>query len=294
MTKRKFTADTVENTQRQILEGVGYGKPPAHTRFRKGISGNPAGRPRKDKSRSSMETEMSAAFLAQSRRMVTVQDKDGQISQIPALDAVVLAQLKSAMKGNAYAQENFLKRSERLEKEEAESIELQNAKAEHHIAWCRGEIEAARSEGRPEPEFLPHPDDIIFEPGKRYKVAGPVTEKDLADVRFRRAIRDIYLMQHVLEGDHSAGAASLTYFVAEVYNLTLPKRMQLDKDAIMMSPYRRMPSAKLRALIRTAWQELGCNGVRGTDFILPEVDRKLLLAVVKKTNPMISGSQCGD
>lgn len=282
MTKRRFASRTVENAQRQILEGVGYGEPPKHTRFKKGVSGNPAGRPRKDKSRSRTETEMTAAFLAQSRRMVTVHDKDGQISQIPALDAVMLAQLKSAMKGNAYAQENFLKRSERLEKEEAESIEQQNAKAEDHIAWCRAEIETARSEGRPEPEFLPHPDDIIFEPGKRYKVAGPVTEEDLAVVKFRRAMRDIYLMQHVLEGDPSAGAASLNFFVAEVCNRALPKRMQLDQDAIMMSSYRRLPSAKLRALVRMAWQELGFKCGRGTDFILPEVDRSQLLAVISR------------
>ena len=33
--------------KKSVLYHVGYGKPPPHTRFRKGESGNPSGRPRR-------------------------------------------------------------------------------------------------------------------------------------------------------------------------------------------------------------------------------------------------------
>jgi hypothetical protein len=50
-----------ESTGRQAAAGagyaVGYGKPPLHTRFRKGQSGNPRGRPRRKTDLASLLTE---------------------------------------------------------------------------------------------------------------------------------------------------------------------------------------------------------------------------------------------
>jgi Family of unknown function (DUF5681) len=47
---------------------VGYGKPPLHTRFRKGISGNPRGRPRRKTDLASLLTEALDRRNASERR----------------------------------------------------------------------------------------------------------------------------------------------------------------------------------------------------------------------------------
>jgi len=278
MAKRKFSEDVVEGARRNILEGVGYGNPPKHTRFQKGTSGNPAGRPRNDKS-APMEPGMRAAILAESRRIVGVQEKNGQ--EISARDAVLRAQIKSAVKGSAYAQEHYLKRVARAEIEDAEEIKRENAEAEAYRAECFAQIEAARKAGLPEPEFLPHPADIIIKAGKRYEFVGPSTQAELEAAKRCCAMRDIFMMQHVLEGEQdSIDTISLNFLTALSIDKCLPKRMQLDDMDIIMSPYRRIPSRKLRALIRESCQELGWPVGRDDVAGLPCVDRNRLLAAI--------------
>jgi Family of unknown function (DUF5681) len=61
---------------------VGYGKPPLRTRFQKGKSGNPSGRPRR------AATERAKALvLKEAYRAVTVRDGD-RVASLPAIQAV--------------------------------------------------------------------------------------------------------------------------------------------------------------------------------------------------------------
>lgn len=101
--------------------------------------------------------------------MVSIQDKDGRATEMPAHKVMRRSQFKSGAKGNVHAQENYLKRRERAETEEKEHIEFMNALAQLHQAKGHLEIEEARKAGRPEPELTPHPDDMIIEHGKLYE-----------------------------------------------------------------------------------------------------------------------------
>ena len=74
---------------------VGYGKPPKHTRFRKGRSGNPRGRPKGKKS----VWPMLDAVL---REKVTVLE-GGQRKRITKMEASLKSLLDQAMKGNVPA-----------------------------------------------------------------------------------------------------------------------------------------------------------------------------------------------
>lgn len=141
---------------------------------------------------------MRDAVLAESRRVLNVQERDGASLKLSAREVVLRAQLKAAAQGNSYAQENFLKRVERAEREEAEAIAHENAIAREYVARCRAEIEVAVKDGRPEPESLPHPDDIHFEPGKRYEIHGPATPEALEAVMHACKMRDVLLMQFAL------------------------------------------------------------------------------------------------
>src|SRR5262245_9357153 len=81
---------------------VGYGRPPVHSRFRKGQSGNPTGKRRHG------EAERVEALIWQEvYRLLTVRDGD-TVTKIPALQAVIRSHIASALKGNVAAQRALL------------------------------------------------------------------------------------------------------------------------------------------------------------------------------------------
>jgi hypothetical protein len=80
---------------------VGYGKPPQHTRFRKGQSGNPRGRPRGVKTAGTLLREILY-------RKVTITE-DGRHKQTTVIEAFFLRQVQAALKGDARASDRVLK-----------------------------------------------------------------------------------------------------------------------------------------------------------------------------------------
>jgi Family of unknown function (DUF5681) len=88
--------------RKSVAYAVGYGKPPLHTRFRKGQSGNPGGRPRR------IATERAKALaLREAYRTVTVKE-DGKALTLPAIQAILRSQIVLAAKGNVQAQRGIL------------------------------------------------------------------------------------------------------------------------------------------------------------------------------------------
>ncbi len=74
-------------------DAVGYGKPPKSHQFKKGQSGNPKGRPPTSRNVSTILEETLTT-------MVTICD-DGQKRKIPAPEALVMAVMRGALKGDA-------------------------------------------------------------------------------------------------------------------------------------------------------------------------------------------------
>lgn len=74
---------------------VGYGRPPKHTRFRPGKSGNPKGRPR---GRRNLKAELEDEL----RQRILVREGDKQ-AMVTKRHAVIKAQLAKAMKGDTRA-----------------------------------------------------------------------------------------------------------------------------------------------------------------------------------------------
>jgi hypothetical protein len=88
---------------------VGYGKPPRHTQFRKGQSGNPGGRPRRQPVQ-----RANALLLAEAYRSVAIKE-DGRMIPVTALQAVLRSQIELAINGNYRAQRDILKAVQHLE-----------------------------------------------------------------------------------------------------------------------------------------------------------------------------------
>jgi hypothetical protein len=74
---------------------VGFGKPPKHTRFRKGQSGNLGGRP---KGSTNLQTEMKHLVV----RKIKIK-ADGALQTIPTTRALCLAQIQKALGGDVRA-----------------------------------------------------------------------------------------------------------------------------------------------------------------------------------------------
>src|SRR4051812_38677849 len=91
---------------------VGYRKPPVHSRFRKGQSGNPRGRPR-----GAMSTGRAKALaLKEAYRPVTIREGD-KILTLPAIQAVMRSQVALAAKGNGPAQRTVIEAVQTIERE---------------------------------------------------------------------------------------------------------------------------------------------------------------------------------
>jgi hypothetical protein len=74
---------------------VGYGRPPVHTRFKAGQSGNPKGKP---KGRKKMGTLLQDALSAR----ISIREGDA-VRKVSRAEAMILALISKALKGDAKA-----------------------------------------------------------------------------------------------------------------------------------------------------------------------------------------------
>ena len=75
---------------------VGYGKPPVHTRFRKGRSGNPAGRPRGSR-------DLAALLAAELDKPVAVREGGGAVRKVRKRQALAAGLVNKALQGDLRA-----------------------------------------------------------------------------------------------------------------------------------------------------------------------------------------------
>lgn len=107
-----------DNGQRDTPYEVGYGKPPAHGRFRPGQSGNPKGRP---KARKNFKTELAEEL----DQKITIQE-NGVKRRITKRVALLKSQINKGIKGDTRATQLvmslFLQMVEREAGDEVESL----------------------------------------------------------------------------------------------------------------------------------------------------------------------------
>jgi hypothetical protein len=100
-----------------VSSKVGYGKPPRHTQFRKGRSGNPYGRPPRDPAQ-----RLKALTLQEVYRGVVIKE-NGLAVPATAMQAILRSQVELATNGNVQAQRAILAAVRRFEEEnEAEEM----------------------------------------------------------------------------------------------------------------------------------------------------------------------------
>lgn len=194
---------------------VGYAKPPEETRFKKGRSGNPNGRPRKAKAtKPKLDPILRPTdnlILEEAYRPVTIREGDKTI-ELPAIQASVRALAISAMKGSRLAQKQLSDIVRAVEaRKNAEQREVLEVMIEYKQKWS-SELERRQRHGIIAPDPLPHPDDIFVDLIKGdIQIEGPIDErqKEFWDQRFERM---------------SESQESVTYFEEKHRKARDPKR----------------------------------------------------------------------
>ena len=150
---------------------VGYRNPPVERQFKKGApSPNPYGRRGKQGKQKKLlqpfavgrnvTGELAKAFLlAEAYRPVTIRE-NGLQTTLPAIVAVIRGQFVAALKGSRLAAKNVIHLTHAIEAEEAEKHAQYLRDIDKFKRTAHQVIALARAAGEPDPELLPHPDDI--------------------------------------------------------------------------------------------------------------------------------------
>lgn len=143
-------------------EKVGYRKPPKHSRFTKGKSGNDKGRPRGAKNKPAKPDQMAAMFAQECARPVKLKQGD-KTEEMPTLRAIIRRTANQAMQGNTSAQKLMMNAATLLEDKRRSYNATVFAAAVEYKLDCERRIAEAKREGKPPPRFKIHPDSLTLD-----------------------------------------------------------------------------------------------------------------------------------
>ena len=163
-----------------------YRNPPIEHRFRKGVSGNIKGRPRKKRAFVStkvdgqpgigFEDRIKSLAIEEAYRLITIREGD-RVERIPVIQAILRKVAVAAANGNTRAQQNYLNLLIGAEADRrVATMELLKTAVDYKEHWHHVLAERARM-GTTGPEPVPHPDDVLidYETGN-IRIDGPVME----------------------------------------------------------------------------------------------------------------------
>lgn len=270
----------------ELLFGSGA-RAPNGGRFQKGQSGNPKGRPKRPDGPSlTIGMQPTKGFLlSEAKRAIRIREGDAY-SEISAAHALVRAIFNTALKGHPYAQRTLVERLDRLEREEAHEIAEEQAFWEDYHDRCRAKIDAARRAGEAAPIPLPHPDDIVIDPGRRVRFTGPVDEEQAGKFDGYCQLRDALVLQDALDeklfgaeaAEPTANRPGGALLMAVTINGSLPKRLQISEGLLTLRMMQLNATSRRELLKRVfqSWRALGIYRPRGSRFPPLEQTRRAL------------------
>lgn len=177
------------------------------------------------------------------------------------------------------------------EAEEFERLELED----QHRVWKQVKqqnqltIDAALNAGEAPPEVLPHPEDIVIEPGKPVRIEGPITSEEQAILQKNLEMREAYIIEDALDRAREKRRNDYTIepwgptFMAMIIDQNVPNRLQWKQvgffDAHMV--YASMSERELSKLRRKVWLRLGVKVKRDEKLFEKYEVGKVMQALVR-------------
>ncbi|MDB5538894.1 MAG: hypothetical protein JWQ89_621 [Devosia sp.] len=263
MASKGLSKEAVEAAKSEILHGTGYKRPPQHSRFKKGQSGNPKGRP-KAQDLGMGQRSSSALALNEAERLITVREGD-KVHQIPAIEAVHRAQYASATKGNAHAQKHIIENYKQADRARRQEIRENNEWWAGYVRRGREAHAYAAENGLPVPPSLPHPDDVVIDSERGVRFSGPFDDVSAENFRNTVRLRDVLIMQDALQqreveqaghGEHGTALACVM-----LLDRGFPERFRLSESDWTMRMLRLegVTKRELRRRLTHDWAALGVD-----------------------------------
>lgn len=254
--------------KKEVMTGQTQERPQQRrdTRFKKGQSGNPSGRPRKNgKQNSSQDFEPSIdkILLEFANQELTVKSGDTTV-RMTGEQALIQSQYKSALGGNVHATKDLLTRTERAgQNKQMRQAERANGWREykaHYTAQLQQMRE--RDEEFDENLQLPHPDDIDVSWDNVVTFKGALDKEQLERCYETVKFRDTLILQSELDRRESVDlddqAITGAHIMASLMDNTLPARMKLtdNKWIDAMEAADRMTKRHLLKELLSSWDEI--------------------------------------
>ncbi len=161
---------------------VGYGKPPQHTQFQPGRSGNPRGRPRRERRASHPMFHHDPAIKTireEARRKVKIR-VNGRVKTVSVEQAIVRRLTSQAMSGDRWALKTWIQRHSQAERENLKSQKEIGKTVDEYRRKYHADRDKMSAHFAYDPDFsLPHPDDFYFDADRgTWEMLQPETPKE--------------------------------------------------------------------------------------------------------------------